>query len=56
MALLPSHHQFSDLFVLMDLLSNLLNKDVVDFWSVDENSNPSGAETTQQVIIFHPPH
>lgn len=31
----------------MDLLSNLLNKDVVDFWSVDENSNASADSTTQ---------
>lgn len=41
--------QFSDLFILMDLLTNLLNKDVVDFWSVDENSNASGADGSTQV-------
>ena len=44
--------QFSDLFILMDLLTNLLSKDVVDFWTVDENSNPSGSEDVPQVGRF----
>ena len=44
--------QFSDLFILMDLLTNLLNKDVVDFWSVDENSNASGADGSTQVRVL----